>query len=155
MKPNSYTQINIHLVFAVAKREGIIAPSVEQRLYQYVAGILKSKNHFPLIINGYLDHIHIFFELNPNQSLSDLVREIKSNTSKWINQNQFVPGKFQWQNGYGAFSFSKSQRQTVIQYIEKQKEHHRKTTFKEEYMKILQSFEIDFKNEYLFDFEDC
>ena len=152
MKPNVYTQINIHVIFAVENREGVIAPSFEQRLYEYMGGLLKTKGHYPLMINGHLDHVHIFFEMNPKEALSDLVRDLKSNTSKWINDNHFLPELFQWQNGYGGFSYSKSQRHTVIQYIERQKEHHRKTTFKEEYLKILQAFEIDFKDEYLFHF---
>ncbi len=152
MKPNAYTQINIHAIFAVANREGIIATSFENELYKYLGGILKKKGHYPLMINGHLDHVHLFFELNPKEALSDLIRDLKANSSKWIHNNQFLPGIFEWQSGYGGFSYSKSQRNTVIKYIERQKEHHKKETFRDEYIKILQSFEIDFKDEYLFNF---
>jgi REP element-mobilizing transposase RayT len=152
MKPNTYTQINVHAIFATANREAILATSFESRLYEYMAGLLKNKGHYPLMINGHKDHVHLFFELNPNESLSDLMRDLKSSTSKWINDNMFLPGLFQWQNGYGGFSHSKSQRKTVIEYIENQKEHHKKETFRDEYLKILKEFEIDFRDEYLFQF---
>ena len=152
MKPNAYTQINIHLVFAVAKRENVINHVFEDRLYEYFGGTLKKNGHYPLSINGDTDHVHLFFELNPKQSVSDIVRELKANSARWINENRFLPGVFNWQSGYGGFSYSRSQRKTVINYIEGQKEHHRKATFREEYLGMLERFGIEFKNEYLFEF---
>ncbi|PWD99701.1 transposase [Marinilabilia rubra] len=154
MKPNTYTQFNIHLVFAVAKRENVINRVFEGRLYEYFGGILKDSGHFPLAINGYLNHAHLFFELNPKQSVSDIVRDLKTGSSGWINKNRFLPGVFGWQPGYGGFSYSRSQRSNVIRYIDGQKEHHRKVTFREEYLGMLEKYGIEFKNEYLFDFFD-
>ncbi len=154
MKPNAYTQINLHLVFVVAKREFCLLPSFDNELYEYFGGILKNNGHYPLSINGYFDHVHLFFELNPKQAISDLVRDLKANTSKWINDNRFLPGRFSWQSGYGGFSYSKSQRSNVITYIENQKQHHGKKTFRQEYLEILERFGIEFKEEYLFVFFD-
>ena len=151
MKPNTYTQFNIHLVFVVAKREPVITPFFEKRLYEYLGGLLKAKGHYPLAINGYFDHVHLFFELNPTQSISDLVRDLKTNSSRWINDNRFLPGVFRWQEGYGGFSYARSQRDKVIGYIERQKEHHRKVSFREEYVKLLERFGIDYRREFLFE----
>ena len=152
MKPNAYTQFNTHLVFAVAKRENVILPFFENRLYEYLGGLLKSKKHYPLAINGYFDHVHLFFEMHPNQGMADLVRHLKASSSKWINDNRFLPGVFKWQEGYGRFSYSRSQRKDVINYIERQKVHHKRMTFMQEYIDMLDKFEIDFKKEYLFEF---
>ena len=149
---NTYTQINIHLVFAVLGRENIIKSDFSSRLFEYLSGILKNHNNYPLAINGHGDHIHLFFELNPNNSLSDITRILKSNSSKWINENRFLPGKFNWQEGYGGFSYSKSQRDIVIKYVLNQEEHHKKKSFKEEYLDLLQKFEIKFDGHYLFEF---
>lgn len=154
MKPNAYIQINIQLVFSVSKREYLILPCYEERLYEYMGGILKEKRHYPLAINGHLDHVHLFFELNPREALSDLVRDLKANTSKWIHQNHLLPCEFSWQSGYGAFSYSRSQQGRVIRYIENQHEHHRKKTFKKEYLDTLNWYGIEFKDEYLFEFFD-
>jgi putative transposase len=140
------------LVFAVAKRENVINRVFEERLYEYFGGILKDKGHYPLAINGHLNHVHLFFELNPKQSVSDIVRMLKANSSEWINENRFLPGIFAWQSGYGGFSYSRSQRKSVINYIEGQREHHRKVTFREEYLGMLENFGIEFKNEFLFEF---
>lgn len=151
---NSYSQINIHVIIAVKGRERVLTQDYDEVLYKYIAGILKNHDQYTLAINGYLDHVHIFFELKPKTALADLVRVIKSNSSKWINENGFVKGKFQWQKGYAAFSYSRSQRNTVINYIKNQKEHHRKKTFKEEYLELLEKFQIDFDKKYLFEFYD-
>ncbi len=154
MKPNCYTQFNIHLVFVVAKREYCLLSSFDTELYKYLSGILDNKGHYSLAINGYLDHVHLFFELNPKDGISDLVRELKTNTSKWINEHRFLPGYFSWQSGYGGFSYSKSQRDSVINYIMKQKQHHGRKTFRQEYLEMLRRFGIEFKDEYLFEFFD-
>lgn len=107
---NTFTQINIQLVFAVKSRENILNNSFREELFKYISGILNGTEQYSLAVNGYLDHIHAFFELNPKYSVSDIAKIVKSNSSKWINDNKFIPGKFYWQSGYGAFSYSKSQR---------------------------------------------
>jgi len=151
---NTYSQINIHAIFSVKGRENILTQNVREELFKYIHGILKNIKQFPLAVNGYSDHIHIFFELNPTKALSDVMRIVKSNSSKWMNQNKFVLGKFSWQEGYGAFSYSKSQRNNVIQYIMTQEEHHKMRSFKEEYMDLLEKFDIKYQDEYVFDFID-
>jgi len=149
---NNYTQFNIHIVFAVKGRENILAKNFRNDLFRYISGILRNVDQYPLAVNGYKDHVHVFFELNPKNSISYIVRDIKANSSKWINDNKFVLGKFSWQEGYGGFSYSRSQRDNVIQYIMNQEEKHAGTTFREEYLKLLQKFEIEFKNDYVFEF---
>ena len=149
---NSYSQINIHCVFAVKGRENIITSNFRDELYRYMSGILKNDGAFPLSIGGWKDHVHVFFELKPDLKISDLMRNLKAISSKWINDNRFVSGKFQWQEGYGAFSYSRSQRDAVIKYIIKQEEHHKGRTFREEYLDLLKKFEVKYKEEYVFEF---
>jgi putative transposase len=149
---NTYTQITIQIVFAVKNRENIIRKSFREELYKYMAGIIKNKEQKLLSINGVSDHVHILVGIEPSISISDLVRDIKNNSSRFINEQKWIPGKFQWQEGYGAFSYSKSQRNTVISYIENQESHHKKASFKEEYLCLLEDFEINFDNKYLFEF---
>ena len=108
---NTFTQINIHLIFAVQGRENILRNSFRENLFKYIYGILRESKQYPLAVNGYLDHVHAFFELNPKNSVSDIARIVKANSSKWINENKLVRGKFHWQKGYGAFSYSRSQRE--------------------------------------------
>ncbi len=151
---NTYTQINIHAVFSIKGRANLLKKSFRGDLFKYIFGILKNNKQYPLAVNGYKDHVHIFFELHPTTSISEILRIVKTNSSKWINQNSYVNGKFSWQEGYGAFSYSRSQRDNVIQYIVKQEEHHEKRTFKEEYLDLLQKFEIKFDNHYVFEFYD-
>jgi putative transposase len=147
---NTYTQIFIHTVFTVQNRLSLIMPEWEKQLYKYITGIIQNNGHKMIIINGMPDHVHIFFGLNPVQSLSNLMQDIKGDSSRWINNNKLVKGRFSWQEGYGAFSYSKSQVQNVIEYIRKQKEHHRKRTFLEEYEEFLKLYEIDFDRKYIF-----
>jgi REP element-mobilizing transposase RayT len=149
---NTYTQFNIHIVFAVKGRENILSKYFRENLFKYITGIINGLGHYSLAVNGYKDHVHVFFEYNPKYAISDVVRDIKANSSKWINENKFVLGKFSWQEGYGGFSYSRSQRNDVIQYIMNQEEHHQKRTFRDEYLKLLKDFEIEFKNEYVFEF---
>ncbi len=150
--PNTYTQINIHVVFSVKNRENFLLKEFRPRLFEYISGILKNSNQFPLAVNGYHDHVHIFFELSPTNSISEIMRIVKANSSKWINENNFIKGKFSWQEGSGAFSYSRSQRNDVINYIIKQEEHHKKSPFKNEYLDLLKKFEIEFDNHYVFEF---
>ena len=107
---------------------------------------------YPLAVGGYKNHVHVFFEQNPEVSLSDIMEKVKANSSKWINQNRFIAGHFEWQRGYGGFSHARSQRSNVIQYIMKLEKHHRSKTFRDEYMEILKKFGIEFKNQYLFEY---
>ena len=151
---NTYTQITIHIVFAVKNRENIIRKSYREELYKYITGIIKNKNQKLLSINGVSDHIHILIGLNPSMAISNIVRDIKNNSSRFINEKKWVLGKFQWQEGYGAFSYSRSQRPEIIAYIENQENHHKRTTFEEEYLKILKKFDVEFDEKYVFEFYD-
>ena len=147
---NAYTQIHIQAVFAVQNRDCIIGKAWKSDLYKYITGIIQNHNHKVLAINGMPDHVHVFFGMRPTQSLSDLMQDIKGGSSKWINQRGFVKGKFSWQEGYGAFSYSKSHVDSVIDYIKNQEEHHRKKSFIEEYHALLKEFDIDFDERYVF-----
>jgi putative transposase len=147
---NTYTQIHIHAVFAVQNRDYIISDSWKDELYKYIGGIIKNNKHKLLSVNGMPDHIHILFGLRPTQSLSDLMQDIKGSSSKWINEKRFVKGKFSWQEGYGAFSCSKSEVPYVINYINDQIIHHKRKTFSEEYLEMLKKSEIDYDERYLF-----
>jgi REP element-mobilizing transposase RayT len=147
---NTYTQIHIHIVFAVKYRDGVIHKSWKNDLYKYIAGIVKANNHKLLCINGMPDHVHMLIGMRPNQSLSDLLQDIKGNSSKWVNEQKYLKTKFEWQEGYGAFSYGKSQINDVIAYIENQEEHHRNRTFREEYLAFLEKFEVDFDEKYVF-----
>ena len=147
---NTYTQIHIQAVFTVQNRECIITDRWRDELYKYITGILQNNKHKLLAINGMPDHIHILFGLRPSQSLSDLMQDIKGGSSKWINERQFVRGKFSWQEGYGAFSYSKSDLPNVIRYIECQQQHHQKQKFIDEYLCLLNEFEIDYNDEFIF-----
>ncbi len=148
--PNTYTQIHIQFVFAVKHRYGIIKPYWKQELHSYISGIIEKQGHKLLAINGMPDHIHIFVGMRPNQSVSDLLQDVKRNSSLWINQKGFVNGKFEWQEGFGAFSYSKSHSKAVIEYIENQELHHKKNSFRDEYLDFLRKFKIDYDERYLF-----
>ena len=147
---NTYTQIHIHFVFAVKFRHGIIQSKWKEDLYKYITGIIQNNNHKLLAINGMPDHIHILIGLRPAQSISDLMKDVKQSSSKWINDNKLAEGHFEWQEGYGAFSYSKSQINQVINYIQNQELHHKKKTFKEEYLDFLEKFEIDYDEKFIF-----
>ncbi|PKQ61572.1 transposase [Labilibaculum filiforme] len=151
---NTYTQINVHAIFSVKGRENVLRDGFREDLFKYISGILNNNGQYSLAVNGHLDHVHIFFELSPTMALSDILRIVKTNSSKWINQEKLVKGKFSWQSGYGAFSYSRSQRNNVIKYIMNQKEHHENKTFKQEYLELLEKFEIPFEGDYIFDFID-
>ena len=148
--PNTYTQIHIHAVFSVQNRISLISDLWKDHLYKYITGIVQNNDHKLLIINGMPDHIHILFGFRPTQSLSALMQDIKGDSSRWINENKFVKGRFSWQEGYGAFSYSKSQVPIVIRYIQNQEIHHRKRSFIEEYIKMLDDFGVDYNDRYIF-----
>ena len=148
---DTFSQIYIHVVFAVSGRESLIHSSWEEELYKYISGIVRNKEQKMLAINGMPDHIHFLIGMKPSCCLSDLVREIKKSSNDFIKEKKFSIYKFQWQEGYGAFSYSHSALDNVIGYIRNQKEHHQKQTFKDEYKEFLRKFQIEFKDEYFFE----
>ena len=149
--PGTYSQIYIQVVFAVKGRECIIHQSWEEQLYKYITGIVQNKEQKMLAINGMPDHIHFLIGMKPSCCLSDLVREVKKSSNEFIRAKQFIPSQFQWQEGYGAFSYSHSSLDQVMAYILNQKEHHRKKTFKEEYNEFLEKFKIEHDPKYIFE----
>jgi REP element-mobilizing transposase RayT len=147
---NTYTQIHIQFVFAVKHRYGIIQKTWKDELYQYITGIVQNNDHKMLQINGAKDHVHVLIGMRPTQSISNLMQDIKASSSKWINEKKFVLGKFEWQEGYGAFSYGKSQINNVIDYIKNQEQNHNQKTFLKEYLEFLKEFEIDYDEKYIF-----
>ncbi len=147
---NTYTQIHIQCVMAVKYRQSLIQPEWKDQLQKYITSIVQNHGHKVLAINNMPDHLHLFFGFRPNQSLSDLMRTVKSESSQWINDKQFTPAVFRWQEGYGAFSYSRSHVKTVTEYVLNQEEHHRKKTFLEEYQQFLEHFEIEYDERYIF-----
>ena len=148
---NTYTQIYLHLVFSPMGHENVIPVKHKEELQKYTTGIIQNRKHKLLAINYMSDHVHIFIGYQPSQSLPDLLRDIKANVSKFINENKWLPGKFQWQEGYGAFSYGHSQINDVIHYINAQEDHHKKASFKDEYLRLLEKFEVDYDPKYMFD----
>jgi REP element-mobilizing transposase RayT len=147
---NTYTQIHIQIVFAVQNRECVIQSKWKDELYKYITGIVQNNKHKLLAINGMPDHIHILIGYRPAQSLSDLMQDVKGSSSKWINEKRFVQGRFSWQEGYSAFSYSKNDLPKIIGYIQHQYEHHMRKTFLEEYLELLKEFDIEYDNRFVF-----
>ena len=147
---NTYTQLHIQLVFAVKYRVALIQKEYKESLHQYITGIFQQNEHKMLQINSMPDHIHIFFGMRPHQSISSLVQNVKSESSKWINENGFCRSAFAWQEGFGAFSYSKTHVPDVIRYIQNQQAHHKKETFLDEYKKMLKAFELEYDERYIF-----
>ena len=147
----TFSQIYIQVVFAVKGRENLISKQWKDELHKYIAGIIKGKEQKPIIVNGMPDHIHAFIGLRPSMAVSDLVRDVKNNSSNFINEKKLVKGKFSWQEGYGAFSYAHSQIETVYNYILNQEQHHKKKTFREEYIDFLKKFEVEYDERYLFE----
>ncbi len=148
---NTYTQISIHAVFSVKGRENFITKEWRDELHSYIAGIIRDDAK-SLAVGGWKDHVHVFYGLPPALSISDMMQKVKANSSRWINEKRLVKGKFQWQEGYGAFSYAKSQRDTVIKYIMSQEKHHKNKSFKAEYLDMLNKFEVEYNEKYLFEF---
>lgn len=151
---NTYTQLYIQFVFAVKSRESQIQPSWKNELYKYITGIVQNNKSKMLAVNGMSDHIHIFIGYKPSVSVPDLVKDIKVASSLWVTGEKLTKQKFNWQDGYGAFSYSKSHIDKVCKYIQNQELHHRKKTFREEYIGFLKKFEVEYDEKYLFDFFD-
>jgi REP element-mobilizing transposase RayT len=147
---NTYTQIHIQAVFAVKYRQGTIQKDWKDELYKYITGIVRENDHRLLAINGMPDHVHVFFGMRPTQSLSDLLQVIKANSSKWINERGFVIGRFEWQLGYCAFSYSRSEIPDVIAYIRNQEAHHQKRSLLDEYKNLLTEFAVEYDDRYIF-----
>jgi putative transposase len=150
----TYSQIFVQIVFAVKGRQNLIASVWKPELNKYIAGIIKAKGHKPIIVNGMADHIHVFVGLKPAMAISDLVRDIKNNSSNFINEMNFTKQRFSWQEGYGAFSYSNSHVKNVYNYILNQEAHHQKKSFKQEYVDLLDRFEVNYDERYLFEWYD-
>lgn len=148
---NTFSQIYIQVVFAVKFRQSLIQPHWEEALHKYITGIVQGKGQKMLAINGMPDHLHFLIGMRPNCNLSDLVREVKKVSNEYVKENRFTPYDFKWQEGFGAFSYSHSNLDNVIKYILNQKVHHQQQTFKEEYTLLLKNFEVEYKEEYMFD----
>ncbi len=147
---NTYTQIYIHIVFAVEGRQNLIKTEYNNELQKYITGVVSAQNQKMIAINNMPDHLHMLIGQRPDSSLSDLVRDVKAASSKFIKNKRWVKGRFLWQEGFGAFSYSRSQLGTVIRYIENQQKHHAKKSFREEYVALLERFNIDYDPRYIF-----
>ncbi len=148
--PNTYTQLHIQFVFAVKYRAALIQRTWQTRLHEYITGMFQKNEHKMLQINSMPDHVHIFIGMRPHQSISALLQNVKSESTKWINENNFCNSAFAWQEGFGAFSYSKSHVPDVIRYIQNQEAHHKKETFLDEYRHMLKAFEIEYDERYIF-----
>ena len=151
---NTYSQIYIHVVFAVKGRQNLIRAEIREDLQKYITGIITNREQKLLSIFCMPDHTHLLIGLKPSISISNLVRDIKAGSSKFINDKNLIKGKFSWQEGFGVFSYSRSQIDTVIKYIQNQEKHHNKKSFKEEYLEFLKKFEIEYDEKYLFEWID-
>ena len=151
---NTYTQIYIQVVFAVEGRQNLIATEHNDELQKYITGIVSAQKQKLIVINNMPDHLHLLVGLRPDSCLSDLVRDVKAGSSKFINEKRWVIGRFSWQEGFGAFSYSRSQLGTVIRYIENQQTHHAKKSFREEYVSLLEKFSVEYDARYIFKFGD-
>lgn len=147
---NTYTQIYLHVVFAVEGRQSLIAPEHNDEVQKYIAGIVTAQKHKLIAINNMPDHLHMLVGLRPDAALSDLVRDVKAGAAKLINDKHWVTGRFSWQEGFGAFSYSRSQIDTVVRYIQNQQKHHAKKTFQDEYTELLEKFGVAYEQKYIF-----
>ena len=147
---NTYTQLHIQFIFAVKYRAAMILPPWRESLHKYITGIFRKNKHKMLQINSMPDPIHILVGLNPEQSVSSIIQNVKTESSKWVNERKLTSGKFSWQTGYGAFSYSKSHLPAVIRYIQQQEQHHRRHTFLQEYKSFLEAFAIEYDERYIF-----
>lgn len=146
---NTFSQIYLHIIFSVKDRERLIKSSYKTELYKYIAQTITNKGQKLIVINGTDDHIHLVISINPDLSCSELVKSIKISSSKWINEKKFLRTKFHWQEGYGVFSYSKSQMSSLIKYVNNQEEHHKRKSFRDEYIELLDKFEIEYDEKYV------
>jgi REP element-mobilizing transposase RayT len=147
---NTYSQIFMHYIFAVQNRISLISNNWQVDLYRYMSGIITNNGHKTFVINRMPDHVHALVSMNPKQTPSDLMHDVKRSSSLWINENRLIPGKFSWQEGFGVFSYGKSQVPSIASYIEQQKKHHERQTFLDEYIQFLRLFEIEFDQRYIY-----
>ena len=147
---NTYTQLYIQFVFATKFRTATLQDSWDEELRKYIAGIIANNGHKMLAINNMPDHLHLFIGLHPTQSISELMRLVKGDSSEWVNKERHTKSKFQWQDGYGAFSYGRSQVDAVVQYIANQQAHHQKVTFIDEYKQLLEKFGVQYDERYIF-----
>lgn len=147
---NTYSQVQLHFIFAPKYRQSLIKSAWETDLYKYITGIVEARQHKMIAINGMSDHLHMLIGFRTTQSIGDFMQDVKADSSQWINVKKFCDSRFEWQSGYGVFSYSKSQVPDVVRYIQTQKEHHRKSTFQEEYRLFLDKFEVEYDERYLF-----
>jgi putative transposase len=154
MKPGTFTQMYVQLVFAVKNRDAVLTEDIRKRVFEYMSGIITSLKHKSIIVNGTSNHVHILLGLNPSISVSDTVHDIKRSSSLFINNERLCPGRFSWQEGYGGFTYSRSQITYVYNYIKNQESHHKKKTFHDEYIDTLNKYELEFDQHFLFDFWD-
>ena len=148
--PNTYTQIYIHSIFTVKNRLSLIHSNWKADLFKYIAGIVENNSHKMIAIKGMPDHIHLFIGMKPGQSLSDLMQDVKGCSSKWIHEQHYSKGHFEWQQGFGAFSYSASQIANVVHYIQNQEQHHASTSFIKEYLEFLNEFQVSYDERYIF-----
>jgi putative transposase len=148
---NTFSQIYLQYVFAVKGRENLLQQPWREEVFKYISGIISAKGQKPIIVNGVADHVHVFVGLKPSMGISELVQSIKNNSSKFINDQKLVKGRFEWQEGYGVFSYAQSQVDQVYQYILNQEEHHKRRTFQEEYVDLLRKFQVAYEERFLFE----
>lgn len=146
----TFSQVYLHFIFAVKFRDGLLLKTFQDEVYRYIAGIVQNNGHKLISVGGMPDHIHILVGMKPNQSVADLVNKVKSNSSKFINEKRFLPVRFEWQRGYGVFSYSRSQLNQVVHYIQNQEAHHKKKSFRAEYVEFLEKFQVEFDEKFLF-----
>jgi len=149
---NTYKKVYLHIIFAVKNRKALLGKSWRHRLFIYISKSLKNRGHYPLAVNGHVDHVHLFFDYSCQELISDLVREIKKSSNQFISEENLTPFKFDWQSGYGVFSNSAREKDTIIKYIMNQEDHHSSKSFRDEYLTLLKRYEIEFKDEYVFEF---
>ena len=154
MKPGVFTQLYTHLVFAVKYRDRLLTKEIRAEVFSYMSGIITNRKHKSIIINGMPDHVHILLGLNPNDKISDLVACLKRDSSSFINNKKWFRSKFHWQDGYGAFSYGRSQLDKIYNYVLSQEKHHSRKKFSEEYTELLRKFEVEYDEKYLFEFFD-
>ncbi len=147
---NTYTQLYVQCVFATKYRKAALHAEWDERLRMYISAIVKNNGHKLIAINNMPDHLHLFIGLNPNQSISEIMRIVKGDSSEWVNEKRLTQVKFQWQQGYGAFTYSKSQVDAVVKYVANQQEHHKRITFLDEYVEMLQKFAVEYDEKYIF-----
>ena len=152
MKPGTFTQIYVQLVFAVKNRDAVLSKEIRNYVFKYMSGILTNMKHKSIIVNGTSNHVHILLGLNPSISVSDTVHGIKRSSSLFINKEKLCIGRFNWQEGYGGFSYSRTQIPNIYNYIENQESHHKLKTFQQEYIDYLNTNEMEFDEQFLFDF---